>query len=79
MVLVINRTSFGIDICLEQIGGDRMQKIQQQRYRTINGEIKVNCYKITLSKEVVKQAGFNEETKLEVRAENGKIIVEKGE
>lgn len=56
-----------------------MQKIQQQRYRTINGEIKVNCYKITLSKEVVKQAGFNEETKLEVRAENGKIIVEKGE
>ena len=56
-----------------------MQKIQQQRYRTINGEIRVNCYKITLSKEVVRQAGFNEETKLEVRAENGKIIIENGE
>lgn len=56
-----------------------MQKIQQQRYRTINGEIKINCYKITLSKEVVKQAGFDEQTKLNVRAENGKIIVEKGE
>lgn len=56
-----------------------MQKIQQQRYRTLNGEIKVNCYKITLSKEVIKQAGFDEETKLVVRAENGKIIIEKGE
>ena len=56
-----------------------MQKIQQQRYKTMSGEIKVNCYKITLSKEVVRQAGFNEETKLEVRAENGKIIIENGE
>lgn len=56
-----------------------MQKIQQQRYRTLSGEIKVNCYKITLSKEVIKQAGFDEETKLEVRAKNGKIIIEKGE
>jgi len=56
-----------------------MQKIQQQRYKTMSGEIKVNCYKITLSKEVVRQAGFNEETKLKVRAENGKIIIENGE
>ena len=56
-----------------------MQKIQQQRYKTMSGDIKVNCYKITLSKEVVRQAGFNEETKLEVRAENGKIIIENGE
>lgn len=56
-----------------------MQKIQQQRYRTLKGEIKVNCYKITLSKEAVKKAGFDENTKLEVRAEKGKIIIEKGE
>lgn len=56
-----------------------MQKIQQQRYKTMSGDIKVNCYKITLSKEVVRQAGINEETKLEVRAENGKIIIENGE
>lgn len=55
-----------------------MQKIQQQRYRTMNGETKINCYKITLSKEVVRQAGFDEETKLKVRAENGKIIIERG-
>lgn len=56
-----------------------MAKLTKQMYYKANGEKKINCYKVALSKEVVRQAGFNEETKLEVRAENGKIIIENGE
>ncbi len=54
-----------------------MQKLKKIKYRTLKGEIKTNCYKITLSKEIVNKDGFTEDTILEIRADDDKIIIEK--
>ena len=75
--MVTSRANDNFEFSLGKLGGEEMQKIQQQRYRTISGEMKLNCYKITLSKDVVKQAGFDEKTRLETRAEGGRILIER--
>ena len=54
-----------------------MQKLKAVNYYNSKGERKVNCYMITISKEAAKNAGFDIDTKLEVKAENGKIFIEK--
>ena len=54
-----------------------MPKLVKQKYFTAKGEQKINCYKITISKETVKKAGITDEENLKAKAENGKIIIER--
>jgi hypothetical protein len=51
----------------------RMSKIY---YQTSKGEKKLNCYHIPISRKIVEEAKL-QNVELIVRAENGKIIIEK--
>lgn len=56
-----------------------MPKLVKQYYYAIKeNEKKVNCYKITIPKELVSQADIDPEQNLTLRCENGKIIIERG-
>ena len=52
-------------------------KLVQQKYYTASGEAKVNCYKLTIGKKHIQEAGINEKDELEVYVEGNKIIVRK--
>lgn len=54
-----------------------MSKLAKIMYSTAKGERKLNCYVKNIPKEIVKQAGINENDDLLVRAEKGKIIIER--
>lgn len=54
-----------------------MQKLVKQNYTTNKGIKKVNCYKVNISKEIVNEVKFDENTYLKVYAKDGKIILEK--
>lgn len=54
-----------------------MAKLNKIYYYTSKKEKKLNCYHIILSKEMVKKAGLGENEELNIKAENGKIIIEK--
>lgn len=54
-----------------------MAKLTKQMYYKANGERKINCYKVAISKEIVKQADIHDDDKIKVYAEENKIIIEK--
>lgn len=51
-----------------------MAKLNKMYYHTSKGEKKLNCYYITIPKEIVEQTGLNEQ--VEIYAKGNKIIVE---
>ena len=53
-----------------------MPRMSRMYYHTSKGEKKLNCYHIPISKEIVEEAKL-ENVQLKIRAENGKIIIEK--
>ena len=52
-------------------------KLVQQKYFTASGEAKLNCYKITIAKKFIQEAGIDEKDDLEVYVEGNKIIIRK--
>lgn len=52
-------------------------KLVKQKYYTATGEAKVNCYKITVAKQLLEESGIKEDDDLEMIAEKGKIIIKK--
>ncbi|MEE1156435.1 MAG: AbrB/MazE/SpoVT family DNA-binding domain-containing protein [Methanobrevibacter sp.] len=54
-----------------------MAKLAKVMYGTAKGERKLNCYMKSIPKEVVKQAGINEDDDLQVYAKDNKIIIER--
>ena len=52
-------------------------KLGKQKYYSASGEAKVNCYKITISKKHIQDAGIKENDDLEVYVEGNKIIIRK--
>lgn len=51
-----------------------MPKLNKMYYHTSKGEKKLNCYYITIPKELIEQAGLNEQVK--ISAKDDKIIIE---
>ncbi len=51
-----------------------MAKLNKMHYCTSKGEKKLNCYYITIPKEIVEQAKINEQVK--IYAKGNKIIIE---
>lgn len=56
-----------------------MSKLAKQYYYSSNGERKINCYKINLSKELVNKANIKDDDEIKVYVKDNKIIIEKGE
>ena len=54
-----------------------MAKLTKQMYFKANGEKRINCYKVAIPKEVVKDAEINDTDELKVYSSKGKIIIEK--
>lgn len=54
-----------------------MGKLGKNSYRTRNGEVKLNCYMIALSKEIIAQTDITEKDELKITVKDNKIIVEK--
>jgi len=57
--------------------GDKMTKLVKQFYKTKDGEVKLHCYKLTLPKEIVNKSNIDSENKINIKVENGKIIIER--
>lgn len=55
---------------------EKMAKMIKQKYRTLGGDVKLNCYYITVPKKVVEESGLNPDREIIVKAENNKIVVE---
>lgn len=58
-------------------GDENMAKLTKQMYYKANGERKINCYKVAISKEIVKQANIQDNDEIKVYADKNKIIIEK--
>lgn len=54
-----------------------MAKLVKQKYKTLKDEVKINCYKVALSKFVVEASGIKDDDEIVIYAENNKIIIEK--
>lgn len=52
-----------------------MQKLAKQYYYSQKGERKINCYKVNLSKELIKQAELDDNKEIIIIAEKNKIII----
>lgn len=52
-------------------------KLVQQKYYTVSGEAKVNCYKLAISKKHLEKAGIKEKDDLEVYVEKNEIVIRK--
>lgn len=57
--------------------GKKMAKLIKMKYRTLGGEIKINSYNASISKKIIKESGIDPEKEITVKAESGKIIIEK--
>lgn len=53
-----------------------MAKLNKLHYYTSNGEKKVNCYTVSIPKRLVEETKL-EDTDINIRVENNKIIIEK--
>lgn len=56
-----------------------MPKLNKQMYYNAKGEQKINCYKVNISKEVVKESEIKDEENVKIYAKNKKIIIERDE
>jgi len=54
-----------------------MPKLSKVKYYKPNGESGIASYTISIAKTAAEKAGFNENDKLVVKGEKGKIIIEK--
>lgn len=54
-----------------------MPKLTKNYYYGKNGERKINCYLINISKDIVKKAVINDDEELKIYAKDGKIIIER--
>ena len=53
-----------------------MTRLAKQYYYTASGDKRLNCYKLTIPKEIVEKLTFQNE-KLTIKIENCKIVVDK--
>ena len=53
-----------------------MAKLSKTNYRTATGEVRLNCYNVNISKEVVRKAKL-EDVNVKIYARGNKIIIEK--
>lgn len=53
-----------------------MGKLNKMHYYTSNHEKKLNCYYVSLTKEIVEKSGLEDE-ELKITVEKGKIIIER--
>ena len=53
-----------------------MAKLAKMKYKTMDGDVKINTYNATISKKIVAESGIDPEKEITVRAETGKIIIE---
>lgn len=54
-----------------------MPKLRAQKYHLTDGSSKVNCYNLSIKKTEAIAAGFTISDNLSVKAEPGRIIIEK--
>ena len=54
-----------------------MAKLVKMKYKTLGGDVKINTYNATISKKIVEESGLDPEEEITVKAEKGKIIIEK--
>lgn len=54
-----------------------MSKLAKQYYLNAKGEKKVNCYKVNISKEILKCTDIKENDEIVIYPLNGKIIIAK--
>lgn len=54
-----------------------MARLNKQHYMTNKGEKKVNCYHVTISKEVLNKTNIKDTDEINVYAKDNKIIIEK--
>lgn len=54
-----------------------MAKLTKQMYYKANGEKKLNCYKVAISKEIVSKTNIKENDNIRIYATDNKIIIEK--
>lgn len=60
-----------------RLGGKIMAKLGKQMYYSKNGEAKINCYKINISKEIVKNSGIKDTDNIKIYSKINQIIIEK--
>ena len=54
-----------------------MQKLKKNYYYNKEGQRKLNCYMIFISKQQLQKSNINEDDNIEVKSEGDKIIIEK--
>lgn len=54
-----------------------MGKLGKNLYRTSKGETRLNCYLVSISKDIVAQTNITDNDELKVYAKDNKIIIEK--
>ena len=54
-----------------------MARLSKTNYRTANGEVRLNCYNVNISKEVVNKTNIKPEDTIKIYAKGNKIIIEK--
>lgn len=54
-----------------------MQKLKKQTYITKKSGVKINCYYVNISKEIINSTNITEQDNLKITARRNKIIIEK--
>lgn len=54
-----------------------MPKLTKQYYFKRNGERRINCYHINLSKDIINKTNIQEQDELKISVIDNKIIIEK--
>lgn len=54
-------------------------KLTKQYYYNAKGEKKINCYKVTITKELAKSVGIEEDDNIKIYAKDNKIVIERVE
>ena len=54
-----------------------MAKLTKQMYYKANGEKRLNCYKVALSKDIVSQTNIKDDDNIRIYTKDNKIIIEK--
>lgn len=50
-------------------------KLTKMKYRTMGGEVKINCYLVNIPKAVVQKSGINDNKEVVVEARNKEIVI----
>ncbi len=54
-----------------------MSKLAKNYYYNKQGERKINCYLVNISKEIVKDSNIKDEDEIKIYSKDNKIIIEK--